>query len=611
MLADSHLQIALGASILALVVGPAFLALSQKSESVLAFLRGFVQVAVVGMVLLEVMPATVGAAGPMALGMLVLGYLLPGVLERKQTGNSRVTQVLVLVGLSVHAFADGLALVGAQAHGGEGVHGHGHGLEAAIILHRIAVGLAIFWMMQSRGKAAGLLAVGALAGATILGTWFGSSVIESWLGASEEALLAALVGGLLMHVIRGESPAGKGSPQQAGVGALLGLLGVAAVVVPGWTDAGSGVRSDIITTFTGLFVESAPALLVAYGLAGALGGMLGEASMRWMRQGGAARRAMKGVAFGLPLPLCSCGVVPVYQSLIRRGTPAAAAVSFLVATPELGLDAILISLPMLGADVAIARVIAAAVVAMFVGWFVGGWIDRRQPDRESDVPAVQAAPAPLSTRLREGLRTGFIDIVDDSATWILVGLCLAAILSPFLKPEAFANISPFVQVPLFAVIGAPIYVCATGATPLAAILIAKGASPGAALAFLLTGPATNATTFGVLERLHGRRAAFLFMGAVVVSVVTFGIGTDLVLGGTVDPRAAVEAHEHGYSTLQLVCAAALTGLFAASLVRQGPGGFVGQLGKLTNRGGDHDHSHDGHDHDDDSSSESSCCSSGS
>ena len=81
--------------------------------------------------------------------------------------------------------------------------------------------------------------------------------------------------------------------------------------------------------------------------------------MRWMREGGAARRAMKGVAFGLPLPLCSCGVVPVYQSLIRRGTPAAAAVSFLVATPELGLDAILISLPMLGADVAIARPSAA------------------------------------------------------------------------------------------------------------------------------------------------------------------------------------------------------------------------------------------------------------
>ena len=160
MLTESHLQIALGASILALAVGPAFLVLSQKRDSVLAFLRGFVQVAVVGMVLLEVMPATVGAAGPTALAMLVLGYLLPGLLERKQAGDSRLTQVLVLVGLSVHAFADGLALVGAQAHGAaESLHGHGHGhgLEAAIVLHRIPVGLAIFWMMQSRGKTAGLL----------------------------------------------------------------------------------------------------------------------------------------------------------------------------------------------------------------------------------------------------------------------------------------------------------------------------------------------------------------------------------------------------------------------------------------------------------------------
>jgi len=245
-------------------------------------------------------------------------------------------------------------------------------------------------------------------------------------------------------------------------------------------------------------------------------------------------------------------------------------------------------------------------VAMIVGWLVGGWIDARQPEVPLEAPEASGATASLGVRLREGLRTGFIDIVDDSATWILLGLCLAAILSPFLQPEAFADIPPFVQVPLFAVIGAPIYVCATGATPLAAILIAKGASPGAALAFLLTGPATNATTFGVLERLHGRRAAFLFMGAVVVSVVAFGIGTDLVLGGVAEPAAgAVDAHQHGYSTLQLVCTAALASLFAASLVRQGPGGFVGQLGKLTNRGGGHDHdSDDGAEE----SSDSSCCS---
>ncbi|MGB1701088.1 MAG: hypothetical protein ACPHRO_14110, partial [Nannocystaceae bacterium] len=97
MLTEAHLQIALGASILALAVGPAFLLLSPKRDSVVAFLRGFVQVAVVGMVLLEVMPATVGTVGPIAVGMLILGYLLPGLLERKTPGDSRLTQVLVLV----------------------------------------------------------------------------------------------------------------------------------------------------------------------------------------------------------------------------------------------------------------------------------------------------------------------------------------------------------------------------------------------------------------------------------------------------------------------------------------------------------------------------------
>ncbi|MGB1700595.1 MAG: hypothetical protein ACPHRO_11615, partial [Nannocystaceae bacterium] len=111
---------------------------------------------------------------------------------------------------------------------------------------------------------------------------------------------------------------------------------------------------------------------------------------------------------------------------------------------------------------------------------------------------------------------------------------------------------------------------------------------------------------GRFERLHGRRAAFLFMSAVVVSVVGFGIATDFVLAGDVTDVTAVEAHVHGYSTVELIASAGLVALFAASLVRQGPGGFVGQLGKLANRGGDHDHDHD-HEGDDPESSSSSCC----
>ena len=223
---------------------------------------------------------------------------------------------------------------------------------------------------------------------------------------------------------------------------------------------------------------------------------------------------------------------------------------------------------------------------------------------------MRARSQELQERLRAGLKTGFVDIVDDSATWILLGLAIAALLSPFLRPESFAGISPWAQVPLFALIGAPIYVCATGATPLAAILVAKGVSPGAALAFLLTGPATNATTYGVLERLHGRRAALTFMGSVVLFVVVFGVATDLVLAGGFTKAAAMDTHGDHAGLLQLSCAGVLTVLYGGSLLRQGPEGFIGQLGKLTQRRG-HDHDHD-HDHGEDGGDPgqgSSCCSS--
>jgi hypothetical protein len=166
-------------------------------------------------------------------------------------------------------------------------------------------------------------------------------------------------------------------------------------------------------------------------------------------------------------------------------------------------------------------------------------------------------------------------MVDSTGPWIIIGIALAAAVEPFLDPSAFAALPRGLEIPLFALLGMPIYVCASGSTPLVAVLLAKGVSPGAAIAFLLTGPATNLTTFGVLGRLHGRRTALLFAGTTALFAVLIGYAVELVL-----PASRIELpplHEHTATLLQWAALACLAALYLVSLARQGVRGFVGQV----------------------------------
>jgi hypothetical protein len=275
----------------------------------------------------------------------------------------------------------------------------------------------------------------------------------------------------------------------------------------------------------------------------------------------------------------------------------------LVATPELGLDAVLLSVPLLGIDMALLRVGVAFVLALVVGVTVGGWAQRRaiRAKGVAEASAIETnaepvAAKPMRERLLAGLRMGYGEILDSTGPWILVGLLLAAVIQPWVDATFFTQLGPMLQVVAFALVGLPVYVCATGATPLVAVLIAKGLSPGAALAFLLTGPATNATTFGVLEQLHGRKVALAFAGVMITAVLGLGWGVNLIWPNAGASAGAADADE-GHGPIAIASAVLLGVLFIVSLVRQGPRGFLGRLWEL----GGHDHDghdeHDGHDHD--------------
>lgn len=652
LLSDGHGPQVLAISVGALLLGPLIHRVARRERVTMAALDNFVLVAVVGLVLLEITPDALASAGGYGFLALLLGIAAPTIAEgpmRMATrGTHRAALFVAILGMAAHAFTDGLALGGAHLGGSRS-----HGLEIAIIAHQLPVAVAIWWLLRpTAGTLRAALVLTSIAAATVAGYALAATrlplIDPQWIG-----LFQALIGGLLLHVVahraEGEDPGNPRVRIAAGVGGLagLGLIGVLLADSSHAHSHGPGIEvldpaARMLDTFLELAHESAPALLLAFVLAGLVTALLPGAGVRWLGRGGSLSQATRGLAFGLPLPLCSCAVVPVYRGLITRGVPTAAAMAFLVATPELGLDAILLSLPLLGGPMTLARVAGATVVALVVGWWVGGRASRgagelaglsgtsaeeapsscaadkaedscakacaaahlpAEADGDADDSERPAPLEPLGRRLRDGMRTGLVTMVDDIGPWILFGVLLAALVEPWIATSAFTELPAALQVGLFAVIGIPTYVCASGATPIVAVLLAGGLSPGAALAFLLTGPATNATTFGLLVQLHGRRIAGLFAVTIILMAIGLGLALNLVLGDA--PLLSTIEHQHDSgSLLEDLALIALGVLLLLSFFRQTPRGFFGKLWELAGGGHSHDHGHghgqgDDHGHDDD------------
>lgn len=352
--------------------------------------------------------------------------------------------------------------------------------------------------------------------------------------------------------------------------------------------------ASFASRFVVLSLRSAPSLVFGFALAGVVPHLLTPARAQALMRGNVWTQALRGVVYGLPLPLCSCGVLPVYESLMRRGVPVAAAVAFLVATPELGLDALALSLPLLGAELTVARVVAAFFVALVVSLLTARFapslplLQGRASVSSCDSSCAPATSQSLGRRVQAGLRFGMVEVFDHTMPWVVLGLLIAAGVGPVLSMAQVANVPPVAQVPIAVLVGIPMYVCAAGATPLAAVAIAGGLSPGAAVAYLIAGPATNLTTFGVFGQLHGRRAALRF-GLLVICLAS-GCGwviDAMALKSGAPPPLGIR---HLDSTLwaQAVCLLVLAGLTLTSTIRQGPRGVLRQITRPSHS---HSHSH--------------------
>ena len=253
---------------------------------------------------------------------------------------------------------------------------------------------------------------------------------------------------------------------------------------------------------------------------------------------------LKAALWGIPLPLCSCGVLPAAAALKRQGATNGATTAFLVSTPESGIDSIALSYALLDPLMTLARPIAGFVAAVVAG--IGESLARRDPDREiaPDLtcpvdgccdgqdcpPEIHKRHHTLGQKLRAGLDYAHGELWADLAGLFLLGVLLAGLISALIPEEVMVRYlgGGFSSMLLMLVVGIPMYICATSSTPIAAALILKGVSPGAALVFLLAGPATNITSLTVLLGVLGKRATAIYLAAVAGVAVLAGLALDQI-----------------------------------------------------------------------------------
>ena len=328
------------------------------------------------------------------------------------------------------------------------------------------------------------------------------------------------------------------------------------------------------------FLLLAPMLLLGLLLAGLIHVLISrDLILKWLREDN-LKSVNTAAALGVPVPLCSCSVVPVVAEMRRKGASRSSCLSFLVTAPETGADSILVTHAFFGPIAAVARPVVSFVTAVVGGLLCIG-AGRNDPDdakadAEASAPCcddhcgehrplvagkadcyvgpvhlkaafvrwlksrlpfrgVRAVPAPtempdFGSICRHVFRYGFVEVADDILFALLIGVALGGFLYLAIPADLMAHeTARWLAYPAMVLVGVPLYICASASTPIAAALVAKGFSPGAALIFLMTGPATNAGTIAIVVSQFGTRFATIYVGSVIAVTVALGVLIDSLL----------------------------------------------------------------------------------
>lgn len=323
-----------------------------------------------------------------------------------------------------------------------------------------------------------------------------------------------------------------------------------------------------------MFAEMAPYLLLGFLVAGLLYAFVpGEFYRKHLSRPG-AWAVIKAALIGVPLPLCSCGVLPTAVSLRRNGASRGAATSFLIATPQTGVDSIAATYSLLDLAFAIIRP-AAALLTAFIGGMVVSKIDEKAADVSCDVDTIDAPQAlGFMAKLKAALRYGFVDMVQNIGRWLLIGLAIGAAITVFVPDGFFTFFAGYPLLAMIAVVivAVPMYVCSTGSIPIALSLMLKGLSPGAAFVLLMAGPAANFASLIVVGKSLGRKAVIAYVATIVLGAIGVGLCIDYLMPASWFPlpmTAGMTAHCHLHIGLfPAICSVLLAGLIIYAFIQK-------------------------------------------
>ncbi len=289
--------------------------------------------------------------------------------------------------------------------------------------------------------------------------------------------------------------------------------------------------NQYINTFSELLQEMAPYLLLGFLFAGILHVVIKKEKIQKYLGKKNFVSILNAALLGIPLPLCSCGVIPTGISFSKNGASKGATISFLISTPQTGVDSILVTYSLLGLPFAIIRPIISLITGL-IGGFLTNTLDKddtviEEPATCSSVNSKQEKPS-----FKKIMKYAFVDFMSDIAGWLTVGLFLAALISVVIPDNFFTEFSgnnSLIEMGLMLLMSIPLYVCATASVPIAAVLLMKGVSPGAAIVFLMAGPATNAATITVIGNALGKKSLFAYLSSVISGAIGFGLLINHVL----------------------------------------------------------------------------------
>ena len=297
----------------------------------------------------------------------------------------------------------------------------------------------------------------------------------------------------------------------------------------------------VLQAVLGIVNEMSPYLLLGFLLAGIMHAFIPDGWYTKYLSGDTFRSVVNAAIFGVPLPLCSCGVIPTAMSLRREGASKGAVVSFLIATPQTGVDSIFATYSLMGLPFAIVRPIAALFTAIIGGTFVNWNGKEAEAIVLTDASRAYSEQPHLSfgDRCVEALKFGFVEMMEDIGKWLVVGLIVAGLIT-VLVPDSYFEVfkdNTLLSMLLVLCVSVPMYICATGSIPIAVALMMKGLTPGAALVMLMAGPACNVASILVVNKVLGKKTLLLYLAAIIGGSILFGFGIDYLL-----PRAWFTDH---------------------------------------------------------------------